>query len=127
MRGFVSFHWYEIEEQNIVIDVDIVHTIPDRKRGLMYVDRLPYYHGMVFLYRTEGFHGGFHMMNTFIPLSIAFISSGGEIVDIIDMEPLDETIHYPRSTYLFAIEVNRGFFQDHDIYIGDHVTLSIIE
>jgi len=62
------------------------------------------------------------MKNTFIPLSIAFVSKEREIVQIDDMKPLDTlNLHVPRNPVLYAIEVNRGWFLSHDVKVGDTV------
>mgnify|MGYP001586407314 FL=1 len=61
------------------------------------------------------------MKNTYIPLSIAFISGEGKIVDIQDMEPLSEALHYPSALYHYALEVNQGWFQKYGIKVGDVV------
>ncbi len=74
--------------------------------------------GMLFVFDRE-VTDGFWMRNTLIPLSIAYIDSGGRIVDIQDMEPLDETPHPPASPYQYALEVNQGFFEARGIEIGN--------
>jgi uncharacterized membrane protein (UPF0127 family) len=39
------------------------------------------------------------------------------------MAPQTETLHTPAQPYLYALEVNQGFFNDNGITMGDRVTL----
>jgi uncharacterized membrane protein (UPF0127 family) len=41
------------------------------------------------------------------------------------MQPLTTTLHTPRESYQFAIEVNRGFFAQNGIHVGDKVKLTL--
>lgn len=59
------------------------------------------------------------MKDTYVPLSIAFISEDGAIVDIQDMQPLDLDSHIPSAKYIYAVEANQGWFTEHDIKVGD--------
>jgi uncharacterized membrane protein (UPF0127 family) len=69
----------------------------------------------------------FWMKNTLIPLSIAFIDSEGRIVDIQDMKPLDDDPpHYVSAEPArYALEVNRGFFEERGVKVGDRVELPV--
>ena len=64
------------------------------------------------------------MKDTYIPLSIAFITADGRIVDIQDMEPLSLTLHFPSQPIRFALEVNRSWFTRHGVKVGDTVRIS---
>jgi len=63
----------------------------------------------------------FGMKDTCIPLSIAFISEDKVILDIQDMEPLSEDISTPAEPYRYALEVNKGYFPENGIDVGDKV------
>ena len=64
----------------------------------------------------------FWMKNTLIPLSIAYITRDSLITDILEMAPLDTTTPYVSSkAVLYALEMNSGWFQSHDIKPGDTV------
>jgi uncharacterized protein len=76
--------------------------------------------GMLFVFDGD-VTTGFWMHNTTIPLSIAFIGADGRIVDIQNMEPLSDLVHYSAKPYRFALEVNQGFYARHAIAIGDRV------
>ncbi len=76
---------------------------------------------MLFVFPREA-TGGFWMRNTSVPLSIAYIGWDGTVLDIQDMQPFDERSHLPASPYLFALEVNQGWFAQHGVEVGDVFT-----
>jgi uncharacterized membrane protein (UPF0127 family) len=78
--------------------------------------------GMLFVFGRER-DLSFWMRNTLIPLSIAYISADGRIVDIQDMEPLDETSHPSAEPAKYALEVNQGFFAERGVEVGDEVEI----
>ncbi|MCA3748442.1 MAG: DUF192 domain-containing protein [Rubrobacter sp.] len=80
--------------------------------------------GMLFVFDRER-RLSFWMRNTLIPLSIAYIDSEGRIVDIQDMKPLDDDPpHYVSAEpAMYALEVNRGFFEERGVEVGDTVEL----
>jgi len=64
------------------------------------------------------------MKNTFIPLSIAFINADWRVIRIMDMpvapDPMADDarkfpIYDPHRPYRYALEVNQGFFAQHQI------------
>ena len=67
----------------------------------------------------------FWMKDTLIPLSIAFISAAGSIVEIQDMQPQTENLHYPAKLYRYAIEANQGYFRSNRIVAGDRVEFQL--
>ncbi|MGE7906434.1 DUF192 domain-containing protein [Peribacillus sp. NPDC094092] len=105
--------------------VQVADTQRKREKGLMFVGNLPENEGMLFVFSKE-IYGGFWMKNTFIPLSIAFLDSVGEILKILDMVPCQEYIcptYDPEIPYHYAIEVNLGWFEKNHIKVGDYVKL----
>ena len=65
----------------------------------------------------------FWMRNTYLPLSIAYLDASGEIVDIQDMQPLDETAHPSAKPARYALEVNQGWFKRHSVLVGQQIRL----
>tara|TARA_R100000234_G_scaffold99151_1_gene67737 strand:- start:208 stop:894 length:687 start_codon:yes stop_codon:yes gene_type:complete len=59
------------------------------------------------------------MKNTFIPLDIAFINEEGIIESIKELNPLNPIPVYPEGDIRYAIEVNRGWFAENGIEVGD--------
>jgi uncharacterized membrane protein (UPF0127 family) len=110
------------EGERVEVQVEIADSRTEQARGLMERTELAENAGMLFILKSEQ-SPGFFMENTLIPLSIAFIDSEGRIVDIQDMQPLDETHHYPAEPAQYMLEVNQGFFAERGVQVGDHVEL----
>lgn len=108
--------------ESIELDAEIADDSKERARGLMFRETLPENAGMIFVY-DEDHIGGFYMRNTFVPLSIAFVTSDGMILDIQDMEPQTLELHRPGDVYRYAVEANQGWYVDNDITIGDTVAI----
>jgi len=109
----------------ITLHVEIAETGQDRATGLMNRTTLAPDEGMVFLYDQPN-EGSFWMKDTLIPLSIAFWDAGGGIAAILDMEPCEADpcrLYDPEVTYVGAVEVNQGWFEDHGVNVGDTVEL----
>jgi hypothetical protein len=110
----------ELIISNSVIRVEIADTEEKRSTGLMNRKSLDYDSGMLFVYQSDR-KLSFWMKNTLIPLSIAFISSDGTIKEILDMEPLSLNPVVSRYSVRYALEVNRGYFEEKNIKPGDKV------
>jgi len=87
----------------------------------MYRDSLSLDTGMLFIFDGSE-RRGFWMKNTKIPLSIAFLSDSGEILNIEDMEPYDDSTSYSASDAMCALEMNQGWFKRNGIGAGDVVS-----
>lgn len=108
------------------IDLLIARSGDEMSYGLMYRKNLPNDKGMAFMFEQEGVVN-FHMLNTLIPLSIAFFNSAGQIVNIVDMEPCPDepcpgySSEFPAKG---ALEVNQGSFEMWGVEVGDTVMVS---
>jgi uncharacterized membrane protein (UPF0127 family) len=99
---------------------EVAATPDQRTTGLMYRFSLKPDHGMIFVFdRAEP--QSFWMRNTYIPLSIAFIGSDGRIINIADMAPRDESLHWSSGPAQYALEMRKGWFADRGIQPGDRV------
>ena len=76
---------------------------------------------MLFVYLEES-ERTYTMEDTLIPLSIAFMDSEGRIIDIQDMKPLT-TGYDSAGPAQYALEVNKGFFDERGVEVGDRVRL----
>ncbi len=90
--------------------------------GLMYRQDLGPDEGMWFEFPDEDFRG-FWMRNTRVPLSIAYVDGKGEISNIEDMIPFDETRVLSKRKVKYALEMNRGWFRAKGIKAGDKVRI----
>lgn len=115
----------ESEEGETFLRVQLAEDDAQRQIGLMGREDLPEDAGMLFIFEEE-VQGAFWMKDTLTPLSIAYIASDGEIVDIKDMQPCeaDPCDVYPSDApYIQALEVNLGAFETMGIAEGDTVRL----
>jgi uncharacterized membrane protein (UPF0127 family) len=89
----------------------LADTDQQRERGLMEVEDLAGYAGMLFVWDTD-VSSQFYMRNTPTPLSIAWFSAGGELVSTADMAPCGDVDNCPlysaEDSYRFALEVPEG-------------------
>lgn len=109
-----------IRVAGISVTVEVADTEEARQRGLMNRESLPEDRGMLFVYPEER-RLSFWMRNTAIALDIAFIDRSGRIVDIQEMEPYDEETIASREPAMYALEMNRGWFEAHGVTPGDAV------
>jgi uncharacterized membrane protein (UPF0127 family) len=100
---------------------ELAVTPEERAQGLMGRTALEPDSGMLFVIQPPG--RGFWMKDTPIALTIAFIAACGEIVDLIDMEPLSEEVKNASEPYAFALEMELGWFSENGIAVGDIVEL----
>ena len=110
----------------ISLEVEVAATPEAIARGLMFRRELPEGTGMLFVHPRAG-ELSFWMRNTQIPLSIAFISGEGEILEIVDMDPFDETSHRSPSFAQYALEVPRGWFVEQQLEPGDACAFSALD
>lgn len=107
---------------NTKLKVKTATTPAAMARGLMHISSLPADEGFLFCYPKEDILS-FWMKNTKIPLSIAFIDKNKKITQIENMEPYDETGIKSNKPAKWALEVNSGWFDDHNISVGDKVDI----
>ena len=96
---------------------EVARTPDERAQGLMYREELAEDAGMLFIF-PESSVRGFWMQNTYLPLDIAFMDASFRIVDIQQMEPLTTDQHTARAPFMYALEMNQGWFEAHGVGIG---------
>jgi len=112
-----------IERDGIILAVvkaEIAETQEERTTGLMYRKKLPDGRGMLFIFENDQILS-FWMKNTYIPLSIAYITWDGKITDIKDMYPQNENSISSSRSVRYALEVPQGWFERKGIQVGDTV------
>jgi len=100
-----------------LIQAEVAGTPATRSQGLMRRKAMAQGAGMLFLFDESAAHCMW-MKNTLIPLSVAFIDERGQIVNIADMQPLDETSHCASRPARYALEMNQGWFKKRGIVAG---------
>ena len=114
--------------QSFVMWLEVAATDATRACGLMHRDSLPIDVGMLFVW-DEDQTGSFWNCNTFIPLTLAWISADGIILGLTDMEPQvrgepQNVVSYPPpGPYRYVVEANQGWFEFHGIDVGDRAFL----
>jgi uncharacterized membrane protein (UPF0127 family) len=107
------------------IRAEIARAPGEMARGLMYRRSLGKGCGMLFAYETPRIQS-FWMKNTRIPLDIAFLDDGGRILQIEEMRPYDELSRtVSREPARYAIEMNRGWFAENGVTVGDRIEIPI--
>ena len=99
------------------LTVEVAHTVPTRSQGLMHRRMLPENRGMLFVFDNAAIHAMW-MMNTYIPLSVAFLDERGVIINIEDMKPHTQDTHPSAKPARYALEVNQGWFGKRGIRAG---------
>jgi uncharacterized membrane protein (UPF0127 family) len=102
------------------VTVEVAHTEPARRQGLMHRRMLPEQRGMLFVFDRIERHAMW-MMNTYIPLSVAFIDAQGVIINIADMTPHTTNAHGATQPAKYALEVNQGWFRKRGIAPGARI------
>ena len=106
----------------VYLTVELARTDAQRQQGLMFREELNDGEGMLFIFDRDQILS-FWMKNTIIPLSIAYISHDGRILEIYDMEPLDLTPVRSSRSVRYALEVPQNWFSRAGIVIGDRLVL----
>jgi uncharacterized protein len=100
-----------------IITAEVAQEPSERAMGLMLRPTMPANHGMLFVFDRADIHC-FWMRNTLLPLTIAWITDDGRIVDFADMQPQSDQSHCPKAPARFALEMNKGWFAAKGIKIG---------
>ena len=105
---------------NLPLNIETPKNQTEFDMGLMFRESLEQDTGMLFVFESVG-EKFFHMKNTMIPLDVAFINEAGVIESIKQLEPLNVSPISSDAEVLYALEVNRGWFTEHNVNIGDKV------
>ena len=107
------------------IRAEVARTPAQRNRGLMQRATLAEGEGMVFLFPRRHL-GGFYMLGTLIPLSIAYVDRD-TVVAVKEMEPCPGQqcpTYDPGGYYTLAVEAPKGFFGAHGVKAGTKVSIT---
>ena len=102
------------------LSVEVASDEASIQKGLMNRDELSRNSGMLFIFPQEK-ERSFWMKNTNIPLSIAYLDKDGIILNIEDMAPNNTESVASKGKAKYAIEVNKGWFDNKKIKPGDRV------
>jgi uncharacterized membrane protein (UPF0127 family) len=105
---------------DLPLKIEIPQTPGEFKTGLMFRESLDMDSGMLFVFDRVT-QQSFHMSHTTIPLDIAFIDEEGCIESIKELTPLRREPVYSNAPVLYALEVNRGWFAENEVKVGDQI------
>jgi len=105
---------------SLPLQLEVPQNDAEFRLGLMFRESLEQDRGMLFIFESNDYWT-FHMKNTFIPLDIAFIKEDGSIESIKELDPMNSTQVGPDSEIRYAIEVNRGWFAENGVVVGDRI------
>jgi len=113
------------EFTTLPLRLEIPKSALDFKQGLMFRESLDTDSGMLFVFDNIA-QQSFHMTETRIPLDIAFIREDGIIESIKQLEPNNPVPVYSEGNIELAIEVNRGWFAENNVEVGDQLDVEYI-
>ena len=100
-----------------VIKAELAVTPTQQAVGMMMRTEMGANEGMLFV-NNESSPRCFWMRNTLLPLSIAFISDDGTIVNIAEMQPRSDQSHCSSRPVRYALEMNKGWFAKRGLQAG---------
>ena len=112
--------WEEVELIKHYLNVEIARTPSQHARGLMFRNKLEQDDGMLFKFKNPQ-NLKFWGVNTYIPLSIAFVSVDNVIEKISYINPHNSSAITSDIDCNRAIEANYDFFVKNEIKVGDKI------
>lgn len=100
--------------------VELASTQAQQQKGLMHRKQLGADEGMLFVFPRDD-RLCFWMKDTHVPLTVAFITAKGTILNFVDMQPLTEKQHCSAIPARYALEMPQGWFARHNIQPGARV------
>ncbi|MEL6584070.1 MAG: DUF192 domain-containing protein [Pseudomonadota bacterium] len=105
----------------VAFNVAIADEPDERARGLMFVESMPQFDGMLFIYEAPTV-ASFWMRNTLIPLDMLFIDPQGVVQRIHENAiPLDETAIPGGDNVLAVLEINGGMSAMLGLSVGTEI------
>jgi len=95
-----------------------------RQIGLMWHKEMTQKEGMLLVFDQPAVQC-FWMRNTLLPLTAAFVSDDGSIVNLADMKPLNDDSHCSKKPVRFVLEMNQGWFAKRNIQAGFKLSGSV--
>ncbi len=108
------------------ITAQVALTSPQRQVGLMHRKEMPQQEGMIFVFE-EPSQQCFWMKNTLLPLTAAFVTDDGTIVNLADMKPQTTDSHCSVKPVRYVLEMNQGWFAKKGIKAGTRLGGALFE
>jgi hypothetical protein len=108
------------------VTAEVMNTPRKRSWGLQGRADLPEDYGMWFVY-DEPDHAVFVMKTVSFPISIAFVRAGGVITNVERLNPGDLRRARSLERVQFVLEMEQGWFEEHDVGAGSVVKWPAVE
>ena len=108
------------------IDAQVALSPEQRQIGLMFRKEMPQHEGMLFVF-DEPTKQCFWMKNTLLPLTAAFVTDNGTIVNLEDMKPHTENPHCSAKPVRYVLEMNKGWFAKKGIKAGSKLSGTLFQ
>jgi uncharacterized membrane protein (UPF0127 family) len=102
------------------IDAQVAATPAQRQVGLMWRKEMPQNEGMLFIFEQPSVQC-FWMKNTLLPLTAAFVTDDGSIVNLADMKPQTTDSHCSTNPVRYVLEMNQGWFARRGLSAGSRL------
>ncbi len=99
------------------IEAQVAASAQERQIGLMFRHEMPQHEGMLFVFEQPATQC-FWMKNTPLPLTAAFVTNDGTIVNLADMKPMAEDSHCSAKPVRYVLEMNHGWFTKKGLKAG---------
>jgi uncharacterized membrane protein (UPF0127 family) len=100
------------------LDTELALGAREHQTGMMFRTNMAENTGMLFVF-TVPHRAAFWMKNTSVPLSAAYISPDGTILEIHDLHPHNtNSVEATSQQVQYVLEVNQGWFKRHNISTG---------
>jgi len=97
---------------------EVARTQTEVATGMMFRKEMNEKEAMLFVF-AQPFHASFYMRNTIIPLSCAYLDTEGEVLEIHDLKPMDETpVEAASANIRYVLETKQGWFERNKIGVG---------
>jgi uncharacterized membrane protein (UPF0127 family) len=112
--------------KDLVVDVSVAETWPDRIKGLSDTPYLPDNLVKLFIFDTPAFHS-IWMKDMQYPIDILWVNANNKIIYIEENATPESypNIFVPKDPALYVIETVAGFVETNQINIGDTVILPL--
>ena len=108
------------------IDAQVAMNPEQRQIGLMFRKDMRQHEGMIFVFEQPT-KQCFWMKNTLLPLTAAFISDDGTIVNLEDMKPQTLDAHCSDKPVRYVLEMNKGWFSKKGIKAGSKLQSALFQ
>jgi uncharacterized membrane protein (UPF0127 family) len=102
--------------------LEVARSDAEKARGLMHRRSLGAREGMLFVYDADE-HMSFWMKDTTIPLTLAFLSRDGQILQIAEMKPLSLKPLTSQWAARYVLELPRGTLERLGVRVGERIEL----